>query len=816
MKRFLCILLTALLLLCGCTGAVTSVETETQSLSNQNTSDSNVTETMGDASASPVRYVNAYEVTALDETYTAGQVYMEDGKFYKLSSEIVGESRVTKVTVYDETGTITDTVAVPQLADLPRAVPSYVHLLPDERFFMVYNQQTFVSTERMVIQAVMYIVDANGTILVSKDLPTAADQFQFYIDTNVDGETKIFMYCSSNPQYSGKGDDYWEEEIGDGIFIGHNLKSTACFYYYNDALELISEITPDQYQNKIDFNIYGTINALQDGKFRIGSKGDQIVYVDMEAETLKQGKLRLDDSLIFMYTLYQGDDGNDYISTPNGIFRYEDGYAPTPVLNWLDAGLKRVNADEQLWIIDDTAFFFTKTDKVDGRSAKQLYHVHVTKKPEPQQKVIKIFDYSIHTDDWFLDAIFAFHAMQTEYRIELVCADIDMDDTVMTDAIQKMLLYDDQTDIIFCQRDWLLSPYYDKGAFLDLNTYFADRFLGCISSAFGFGDALYVAPMKFALNTFAALSDTVDGYLTWDKLYALTDSLTDGEALTSDPRCVESIRANGLMDFVDFKTNTAYYDTDGFQNMVEYTAAMEEWIDENYGVIKRPILNFSYQITNGTLPACVRDGGIKLLHVPMYGLDTYAILKLIYGEKAFSLCGYPSVSGGGADISGYQKMAIRSNTDVLDGCIAFMEFLLSDEIQSAPDSIDIGMPVTVSGMSHMIDENRYWYFPKSMAEKLERGTNTMVSIQADGSSAEYSGTYGTQSNTELQFGTVYLTDEDRQKLMDFFTVCEMKSGADTFIESIVKEELSYWEGGISSLADASEKIQSRVWIYLNE
>lgn len=516
------------------------------------------------------------------------------------------------------------------------------------------------------------------------------------------------------------------------------------------------------------------------------------------------------------FILYPGYDGNNYLKTSDGLYLNQDGSRPIEILNWIDAGIRFVEANEALFILNASSVFFTKTETVNGRELTRLYHVGIRTIPEPDRTVVRILAVTA-PNDILEEGIIKFNASQNRYRIAL--------DTISEkeaenpeETIQKRLLYDHETDIFLCQKDWLIEPYYDKDAFLDLNPYFGDNLFGCVQEAFGYGDALYMMPVYMTVEMFTALTETVDGYLTWDALYTLTETLGKNEVLTSDTGCAEAIRSNGVMDFVDTENQIAYYDTDDFRRMLLYMESMSDYIDEQVGLFQKLLGGsyYPYVITNGTLPARVRDGGIRLLHTELETLNAYAILKLIYGNKAFSLCGYPSRDGGSAKISGYGKLAVRADSDALDGCIAFLTYLLSDAVQSSDGMCGIGLPVTHSGLSALIETNRFWYYKKSDTVNIDRGTTEEYTLPLYGTTEEYDDTFGIANKTDGWYTAVELTDADKDKLIDYFDHCNLKANVDPKIREIVEEELSFWEGGVRTLEDTTKIIQSRVWIYLNE
>ncbi|MGM9624654.1 MAG: hypothetical protein ACI3XM_02985, partial [Eubacteriales bacterium] len=656
-------------------------------LSAIHTSQTNETEDT-EASVSSVSYVNAYQVTELasyEEYRNMVSVYVMDGKLYMLEDVRDNNVKRRQVTVYDENAVITETFIAPELELYTQKDYIFynVYPLPEERFLLVLDRTVFDWVPQPVYQSeymrmALCIIDRDGSVLAAMNCNTGVINCNVHISTYDDGSIRIL------------------------------LRTGEWLQYYDDKLNLISEITIEQCLNRgyslTDFG--AEFHDLGNGIFEFPHIPSGI-RVDMEHGYMQPIGLRVSSDMPH-FILYLGYDGNHYLKTSDGLYLNQDGSRPTEILNWIDAGIGFIGANETLFILNASSIFFTKTETVNGRELTRLCHVSISKIPEPDRTVVRILAITA-PDDVLEEGIMKFNASQNRYRIAL--------DTISEkeaenpeETIQKRLLYDNETDIFLCQKDWLIAPYYDKDAFLDLNPYFGDNLLGCVKEAFGYGDALYMMPAYMTVEMFTALTETVDGYLTWDALYALTETLGENEVLTSDTGCVEAIRSNGVMDFVDTENKIAYYDTDDFRRMLLYTESMSDYIDEHVGTFRKLFGGsyYPYVITNGTLPARVRAGGIRLLHTEMETLNAYAILKLIYGDKAFSLCGYPSRDGGSAKVSGYGKLAVRADSDALDGCIAFLTYLLSDAVQSSDGMCGIGLPVTHSGLSTLIDKNRFW------------------------------------------------------------------------------------------------------------
>jgi len=235
-----------------------------------------------------------------------------------------------------------------------------------------------------------------------------------------------------------------------------------------------------------------------------------------------------------------------------------------------------------------------------------------------------------------------------------------------------------------------------------------------------------------------------------------------------------------------------------------------------------------YGITVPVMNTLFSDGRLKFLTVQLDTIEAVMAASLILGDD-FNWCRYPSEDGGGAYVYPAMNCSVFADTDVYDGCIAFLDHLLSEEQQADETLTKRYLPVTVDGIKAAIAAHRYWYYDKNTYEKIgdpnaqmEKGTLLLggtvsyLPLSADGYSAEYIGDFGPNGKTEGNYAVLAMTEEMQARFLDFLQNCRMKASTDQTILSIVKEELSYWEGGVRSLEESTHIIDSRVWIYLNE
>ena len=538
--------------------------------------------------------------------------------------------------------------------------------------------------------------------------------------------------------------------------------------------------------------------------------------------------------------VHLGTDREVYLYDYEGLYLYQNDL-PTKVLDWNEANIRIW--DYRMWPVDENTFYFLKSKMVGGKPMHSLKCVSTERVPwEDPRAVIRLTSFDIQTD-WLTNAIFHFNQSNENYRIDLHYVNIvDRSFEDINADLAEIMLYGEHPDLLlFTPSAFMpLDIYYEKGIFVDLMPYFGDDLLTCAAEGMTWNGALYTLPTTMELQTFVCADTVTDSYLTWEKFHSVMDGITVPDSiLTTEPRVINYIYNNGIMDFCDVGRAESYYDTDVFRDMLTYHQKLEDMIYEDVGTITRAV-DQSYGYTRASLPAYLKEGNIKFLNVPIAKLNDILAPRLIYGDTDFTWCGYPSRDGGGAYLNYSRNMfSVFADSDVTNGCIEFLTYLLSEEQQCQPTLPYL--PVTESGLRTLISNNRWWYYEESVYEKYSDPNASLVEapfygalsalkyipLRADGSSADRIEDYGKPSDdidyeeewmrpTEVVYIPVELTDDYADAFIDFLNNCHMKANVDNTLKSIITEEISFWEGSARTLEETTGIIDSRVWIYLNE
>ncbi len=767
------ILILCIACICSCTFSPPnenrpSTETISSMVSSDPSADTESVSAVIDIEEEPVRYRIGYEKTALHEVYPNlklnGPMYFKDGMLH----------------VVDQTGGLLHVFDAQGILQTMLSVPK------QEKRFLLFAYP--MSEERFVVSEKWR--DTEGYLMFAVSIVTAVGEtvstYEFRHDSDIGLIYSVY------------------EEYGTVLLM---LGMDTELYYFS-----CSDTRVTTYQMQESVFPYAQYVYSGSGKFtRLFSNEHKMTY-DFYKNESKETPLRMPEKYQYE-TLYRGDDKNYYIRSNGNLYLMKDDGQFTCILNGMDCGMPNKNNDVQkLAILDDHTVFSQELTEL------YLYCMSPVEETEERQEIELIVMDLGNTREWLEATVLQFNNQNTDYYVSLEYKNyIDGTETnlekLLDAALQDLLLYHKHPDILILDNTNLLAKYQDKGIFSDLNQLLNTSILGCVKEAFGTGEYLYQVPMMMRVDTFAASTDITDGFLTYERFYEIADSLAPGEILCGDA-FNHTFFKNALMDFVDFDAKTTSYHTETFHDVVLYRDRLSDMTDFYAGSLYNGAMYGAYGTygdmdtywtPNGTLPTALENGSVKFLAVNFNTVEAYSAAKLLYGDTPFTLCGYPSLDGCGASIDAYLPTAVFADSDVLQGCKEFMEFLLSDARQTDDLLTDSFLPVTRSGLEKEIDCCRTYHYPTDIVEKLR-----------DGNTPGYLNLNAYRDEIPENTAVITIDDHDRADMINFFEHCHMRANADPFILSIVNEELSFYEGHARTLEETTKIIDSRVWIYLNE
>ena len=698
----------------------------------------------------------------------------------------------------------------------------------------------------------LYTLSVDGTVSEQISIPVSSDMYVMFaapcrdgfylIGGRVDGRYHIcivdqsgtvFFRDSTEDLCNYTNPDFFIHETEDGqtAILVNYYHHVTCRYLF-DGETLVRETVIDTSSNAVQSTY---MQYIGNGVYTSLSRAENGTKLDFGKKTAQPYALRIPsnrgmDNVLFDTSgeIYL-DDGSD------GIHRYRDDAMASTVLNWIDVDIPQgsgLGGQNTVWVMDGTSFYVAHPDTVNGDTGIRLFHIKSALVPDIDERtVIEIRSYEFR-DEWLQRAIRSFNDTNKTYRAEVTFR-TSYNIYEQNEDLQQTLLYEARPDLCITSANTDLDIFYDKGAFCDLLPIYGNSLLGCVKDARQYMGALYTIPMRMRIETFACPQDVCDGLLTWTAFRETASSLASDAMLYTaslTSKTAQHIFNNALLDYVSFKNAFSFYNSDEFREMLIFSQTMETMVQDYYGYMLKDDIRTAgrYGITVPVMNTLFSDGRLKYLTVQLDTIEAVMVTSLLLGED-FNWCGYPSEDGGGAYVYPDLNCSVFADTDVYDGCIAFLHHLLSVELQADDSLTERYLSVTVDGIREVLSSHRYWYYeqrvydaigdpnaPMTEGGSLLGGTTTYLPVSAAGYSTEYLDNFGPQKKTEGHYVVLELTEEMQERFLDFLQKCRMKANTDRTISSIVEEELSYWEGGVRTLEETTNIIDRRVWIYLNE
>ena len=753
-----------------------------------------------DADAEYITTLKTYEMLTLDTKINYNYVSFKyiDGDYLYVMANPYPNKELYR---FDRDGHLVDRRPVPGCED---GTERYALVLPDDTMMVIYvirgNYQ----------QGFLCRYDIDGTLLQKTHLPDVCaltrSCFVPKILSDEDGGFRVVLMLTTT------------------VVVLDDAMNIECWIALNGAMDYM-------YHRGGDL-------------FWLGY-GSYLFSLDIGAQTFE----RVEENPFLSEDYVEGDlhfdsMGNPYYSDNVGIYALGEGGTRETVLEWLNgtasSSVVGIFNRERIVSVQQTSLGM-------NYEICMLDCAHIEEFASPR-RVIDVGIMITSANAVLKEAISLFNAESEAYYIRLIDYDVYgfygealdrvLQEQILTGQIPDMLIYQPS------QMD--LSKYTSKHVFVDLDVRYGEGLLGGVRGAVLDGGRMWTLPIGMSVSTFAAARSVVDGALTPEIFYSLTEGLSghggqaevpmgdgymieydangnevwvqllarpnsdfpfEGEVLTSNHGSIQSIFENGLYEFVDYEKREAYFDTDAFRYFIEYLRLVdEEYVHINAGSLQGNG-DMGYKTDTSYLRENLQNGKLLLLPVSISNIGLYPALKRLYddGETPFVLCGYPSSDGGGAKIHIDAGISVFADSAIHGGCAEFLDFLMSDRVQSSDKLINLALPVTLSGLSETIDRYRYFYYVRGGSEPMKPVAVSAVPLD------EYTKDFAATYNIE-----VVITDEDKAAMLEFFENCQMQAGSDPVIQQIVEEELSFWYGGAKTLEETTKVIQSRVWIYLNE
>lgn len=340
-----------------------------------------------------------------------------------------------------------------------------------------------------------------------------------------------------------------------------------------------------------------------------------------------------------------------------------------------------------------------------------------------------------------------------------------------------------------------------QGYLMDLTSYgLADRLTGSAREAVSHGGALYRIPYTIQYQTLAR-TDGGDPVTVTE----LIRRGTAGEVLFSDPTVLYSLRTCIQTLFTDPVSGTCTLDSPAFTEYLTFYGKLQSCIDGGTGYLMASNYDgrmASYSFTAPEVPEKLRSGEIPFLQVPVSNMAIFPYLEVIYGDTDYTLCGYPELT---MLVSSMQSAAVLESGKNPAGAAAFLEFLLSETVQTATMIADTSVPVTREGVEAALTYN-WWYC--QLAESFGGGGTLVTSYKTMEPR--------TLERFESRLQEIHITDEMRTRIRQLLDAPNTARYADPAIEEMIYEEIQVYLSGDRTAEETAKVLQSRIGTYLAE
>lgn len=695
------------------------------------------------------------------------------------------------------------------------------------------------------------VIQQNNAVIVA-----TPDGERFYTNEIVDVSWMQFCCYDADGNLLAQSKNYarifpmGDKTIQDMQFFGDDLYYYKNFFVYRFPM---GDITQDA--QIMEFPCYPDLVSLApDGRLQVsGTIGSDFIepmehfLLDPETEEAEKHPLTQngkDVDAIFgsmqsFGAVYPYQDAM-YALCKDGLYAARDG-AAEQIVNWNESGLLP-SAIAISKIMNDQFFMVTYENPLEYDS--EIGFLYLTEERRSQKR--EVFTLATigldHADQYFIDAaVYLFNRNSEDYVIEyhnyydsvynvssgrgywgipeeetLAAAQRQFEEDLLSGIVYDCYFFPEQSS----NRDLLA----DKGLLADLSQYLEeDQILGCIETAYKTEDGIVALPYFMRLSTLMTSQFILSPQekLTYDVLLAMAAELQDGEALFSES-VYENLKLTGQYGFIDTFNEICSFDSAAFDEWLSFLMEVREgkYSDDALDILYVPkeLQGANYRVSSPFVPEeIIQSRRLKFTEFTFDSFEDIAAAHWLYSRDQINFCGYPSEDETVVRLSADASFSIASNAQCADGAAAFLDFLMSADVQACGWLGSRGLPVSREGLINA--------FPKYVHSCLRRipedsAIKPWLNLHPDAFSLICICSDEPMDELNLDgnnvFDVIKLTDDDRDLFLRFLDRAVVRTAADATLQSILDEELSYVESGVRSPEEAGKILQSRVGIYLAE
>ncbi len=485
---------------------------------------------------------------------------------------------------------------------------------------------------------------------------------------------------------------------------------------------------------------------------------------------------------------------------------------PVMLCSWAASGFPRSSILVR-HIHDAGNILCTSTNNINSQQVYVLLHPHEADPAAPVKKTVTIAAFQDQNLAFLQKLIGLFNAQSTEYTVELHQYENPMYPNKIDEVSEELFRTLSEGTV----PDLLLMNGYGEAIYRNLEKqgYLADLsaltegMTASAKNAARYKGTFTRIPLVIRYSTL--LSGTSDAPLTLESFLAAGETLQPGQALFSSPVSADlTVVIQSL--FIDTAAGTCSFDTPEFLSYLEILQNLDSLTDTSLGTpsVIQVDGNLTYRMTNADLPHTLARGDLRYLHMPLWSVSSWLLTKLSYTDTEPTVCGYPGIRAIPSIDCSFVQFREGANPD---GAAAFLEYILSDTVQTSAAVTNFSFPVTSSALAEILKPEWYTVTCTNRPMMDPAGENTYSGTVMHVDAVSY------EKPRDPAFPETRLipyTDTDRDMLRSLLESEDNGTVPDPTVETILQEELSVYLSGARSAKDTAAILQNRVSIYLAE
>ncbi len=608
--------------------------------------------------------------------------------------------------------------------------------------------------------------------------------------------------------------------IDDTYTVLYNEYTGSKFYIFDEALGLhgpfeTASMVTDGYR-------------ASDGTVILTCEDTSALSYDPSADRVKPIKLYADTAVSEKAEQIYYRDGAVYFFCDDGVYLQRDR-TETYLFDWASSYLNPKNITVYEFLADDSFLIWYK-DPLTGVVAPAVLQKADAMSPTALASRTPVRVLSLFCEEaesaYITASIDRFNMGNADYFIEHTDYDALYPETgydVMEHRKQKeQLLKEDALngmpyDVILMGSTYYwqttIRSYAEKGLLADLSAFAEEvSFVESVAASLVSKQGITALPVSVEYFGLIANASVVpyDTEFTLETLYAMTDALTEGEALL-DGNSTFSFRQVAQYDFIDWETETCHFDCDAFVRLLEFsrlrgtTAGGGKLFGSRDSSFS--MLNRGMQILNDPLTP-FKAGALKLIPVQFADFQTFSMVYYLTEKLGIDInvLGYPTSTGNALKMQPKVQAVMLDHSRHKEAVYDYFRILFSEEVQSSVAFREVGLPVITSAWDNYAGGGYYYFL--DLRYVTSNGTPAMQVRLMDSSE--------TQDPSMAQYTEIYAPEELCSRIKERILSSAVRGMGDPVITEIIDDERVSFTSGIITAEEAAKHIQSRVSIYLAE